>query len=1284
MTKTIKKGFIAVLMLVLAVCSVFATLNVKSSHADELPANVTAFNTNMAAFEPYKEADFTTGLAAAKEEILGNNDLTKKYNDARVLYTETMTPDEKGQITIEVKNLYDKIALVFSDAIRVYSYNNADLFKALYGTGVKYSMKALFDENKGIYDAMTGVEKTYTESNMKPSIFYGEVKTALDAIETQAALAVTAIGNIEYLVGADMKVPAVDETGTIVYDSKASMDAALAALNAIYKTAGGVYVPYETWKNDATEKAALKTIITNLDDYEAAVTAWAGLQAQADTVANEINTLYDGAYNTDGSYKNKDEINTASTNFEGLNTTHNDLRNLVDVDTKAHLDEMKDALAAQEANIATANGMIAALIAESTVDVNNGVYTTACKDKIDDVTIYIVAANFDQYILDNKATIFTDYDKYVSIKEEYEAKKAAIDTLKGKLMDIKADASNVSADFEEAKTIYLSFVPNQVSEFEGTAISPAITYSYTANDGTPMNITCNNYKDLYVAIRAHAEDVISAAQIIIAKINALDLTTFDLPHYQAATAVDGEYKAATEAVQHAVSNYDKLKNYLDTFATILDGAKTWAAMPIPDTVTYADCIAGGQVYAKIAAWNSLDSLLREYVAATTETEYQTAYVKFMNAKKASEIIVGTDGNGGLVKAAKDAVAAVETVTEPFTLAVGAATTDFVNHVNAATAALEALKTAGATAELSSSINYDATDAVAAIFSTDGAAMKAEYENYKKALDKLPSFEVEAAIDALFTGTTYAEAQAVIKLASEFDETDAMDVVTKEGIASLLAKVQNITVRGYYYNGADVNGIINGTVTEYGKLDAAYAALTALKNGYDKFINDVKALAETKEIADNIVKIDLVKLGELNTKYTVLVGSPADTYVVEYLKGAKAILDALVERNANLVVDFAAKINTVKAKDLEGKIAEVKDDIIWVQTTFNTFTDSQKAQFTAEEKEPSVYKTVEEKYGEFANISKKFQYSEYFTAAVGNLKVNFNVEGKLTNEGYIQVKTLLAMYNMAAADIQALLVEPYADLTEIAKKYDAEGAEFTDINKVAANLEAAKTEFEGQIATINGLIDNLEQADIDNKNEVIATLNTAKTELQGKIDTINTTLANLTAKDTELAGKIEDIVKAGGTLDTVKAAIENAYKAADEDLEADYKAADEAIKGTVESYKTALETAIQAEQAAREAAIQAEKEAREAAIKAANDAREAAIKAEAEAREAALKAANDAREAAIKAEAEAREAAVKAANEAREAETKKLHNAIVTISIIFSIVMVALAACVFVLFLKKKA
>ena len=56
----------------------------------------------------------------------------------------------------------------------------------------------------------------------------------------------------------------------------------------------------------------------------------------------------------------------------------------------------------------------------------------------------------------------------------------------------------------------------------------------------------------------------------------------------------------------------------------------------------------------------------------------------------------------------------------------------------------------------------------------------------------------------------------------------------------------------------------------------------------------------------------------------------------------------------------------------------------------------------------------------------------------------------------------------------------------------------------------------------------------------------------------------------------------------------------------------------------------------------------------------------------------------KTETEAREAAVKAANEAREAETKKLHNAIVTISIIFSIVMVALAACVFVLFLKKKA
>ena len=77
MTKTIKKSFIAVLMMLLAVCAVFATMSVKSSFADETPANVTAFNEYVAAFDSYKDSDFTNAvtLKDAKEGIFGD---TKK------------------------------------------------------------------------------------------------------------------------------------------------------------------------------------------------------------------------------------------------------------------------------------------------------------------------------------------------------------------------------------------------------------------------------------------------------------------------------------------------------------------------------------------------------------------------------------------------------------------------------------------------------------------------------------------------------------------------------------------------------------------------------------------------------------------------------------------------------------------------------------------------------------------------------------------------------------------------------------------------------------------------------------------------------------------------------------------------------------------------------------------------------------------------------------------------------------------------------------------------------
>ena len=655
-------------------------------------------------------------------------------------------------------------------------------------------------------------------------------------------------------------------------------------------------------------------------------------------------------------------------------------------------------------------------------------------------------------------------------------------------------------------------------------------------------------------------------------------------------------------------------------------------MELPEVVSYADCIENGLVYKKIAAWNGLDGLLKEYVAATTEAEYKNAYVKFMNAKKASELILAA------VSTAKTAVSAVETVSDPFNLAVGTATTEFVAHVNAATAALEALKgektaTAEDAACVGTSIKYNAEDAIAAVFSNDTATEKVKYENYLKAVAKLPSFEVEAAIDALFTGTTLEEAKAVITLASEYDVKDADDKVIKFGIASLLAKVEEIKVRDYYYDGTD------------GKLDFAFAALNALKAEYDAFIAEVKKVAATKGAAEVIIRIDLANLASLNAEYVAFVGSPEDAHVVEYLKEAKEILDTLVARNASLVVDFVAKINSVIAKDAAGKIAEGKEDIIWVQNVYNNFTDSQKAQPTGEEKPgtaPVEYKTVEEKYAEFADISKKFQYSEYFKDAVNNLDTNFNADGKLTNEGYIQIKTLLAMYNMAAPDIQALLAEPYGKLTEIAKKYDAEGAEFTDINKVAADLETAKSELKGLIEGIDDQIVKLKEADDANDAAIkaaVTSLNAVKKSLEDRLAAIDTTLNELKAKDTLLEGKINDIVKAGGSLDTMKAAIEEAYKAADKDIKDSIKAANEALAGE-------------------------------------NKAREEADKA--------LQKAIDAASAAIKAETEAREAAIKAETEAREAETKKLHNAIVTISIIFSIVLVALVACVVVLFLKKRA
>ena len=176
----------------------------------------------------------------------------------------------------------------------------------------------------------------------------------------------------------------------------------------------------------------------------------------------------------------------------------------------------------------------------------------------------------------------------------------------------------------------------------------------------------------------------------------------------------------------------------------------------------------------------------------------------------------------------------------------------------------------------------------------------------------------------------------------------------------------------------------------------------------------------------------------------------------------------------------------------------------------------------------------------------------------------------------------------------------------------EHGELTATKKLAeikAKIEAAGN----NVVDVVKAIDNIDTK-ISKLEAAKATLTTNVTNNATAIAAINTTIDGLKDAKVTLDAAIANITKDGGTIDSKVADAKAALEDANEKLEKAYKDADKALQD---------------------------------AIDAAN-------------------------------------AAIKAETEAREAETKKLHNAIVTISIIFSIVLVALVACVVVLFLKKRA
>lgn len=323
------------------------------------------------------------------------------------------------------------------------------------------------------------------------------------------------------------------------------------------------------------------------------------------------------------------------------------------------------------------------------------------------------------------------------------------------------------------------------------------------------------------------------------------------------------------------------------------------------------------------------------------------------------------------------------------------------------------------------------------------------------------------------------------------------------------------------------------------------------------------------------------------------------------------------------------------------------------------------------------------YTDFAKIETDLEVAEQLKGAIDKLYEEV-MAGKVTNETVIDYYVINSIYEGMNVSQQKLVVsaanngDTAKTLADIKAKIDEStvidisgaledlktkiddlkedtGADIADINTQIAGISGNIDTINSQLNALNMLLKVANAKNtIDEINEKITALEAAKTELQGKIDTLNTDLNN--AKN-DLQSKINAANTAletaktelNGKIDSSKTELQGKIDALKTELEGKLDAAKAELQGKI----TALETA-KTELEGKIAATNTELSNTKTALENKDKELEDMIK---------------------KVE--------KDLTEKYDGEVKSLKDTITVISVIFGILIAACAACVVVLFVKKK-
>ena len=1329
MKKSIKNKAIAILacLFAIALSCTFLGGNVSFAKAEgeDVAAIVTEFkgyvDTIKTAIDP-ASGELSKTLV---EEKIANKNYSSAILAANRLYKDVKAAENPDEELTKAIKIFEDARAITAEPIALYNYLTSTLYDQIkasaktpyvFGEGLTLASEEVIKSYQDRYNALVGNYKVMVDDNAENAANFAIALNIISEIKARMNAANEALDNILVWDGAAMAAnKTLTDPGEVVLKSKETIVAARTALDSIY--AGIVFenIP-------AAELAKIKEVVTNYDKYFGTSESSQKQEKAMNDILKaifDVETLISTAKNANEETGKKafevgkvtktieSYITAAKTGFDALPDAtdkggNNDQQGAVN--NSADLTAMVGALTDINGRIDAAIAAIALLgddVNDVKVKVKYGVSAgtidaalTACNNLDEDVK------GGAEIVTDSISVYVTNYDVYLAAVAFYKNMNDKVKAVVRNIFNLKKDDPNVVSAFN--KIGYDDVNKDNYGTENAAAMLEAINTAREgeAADGRVCFDVYEEFRALVNKINAEADKIFEILQKAITWIETpIGSPKGVKPDAELKTLIeagrtelnkyvneDGSFKGETEQEQifnsqiiAAVSNKVKFETYEKQFKDAVAAVEAWKdavseimTMDFDPESGYAETIANA-----VDKWNALNDTLKNY-AQTAETDIYNDYTAKVTAYNDAKVKLDTVAN---MMAELNVNALYETHAKiaTFKAAVEAVTLEYSKYIDEGS---------------------DVITGAAAYIAAKTSGELEVYKNYLAALDLVKVLNVVDNILSIPTDDTTEFNAAAITIADTTIETarnayEATKTVDEEG--------------------NKVNSNITNAIDAYhegkfkAKLDAATTKYDETKESYDALIERVEAYVKINE---NTHKYDLATVINVNfddlkailAEYNALDTDAKhylDTHVVNEtlasdigVEGtfvAGGTFEKVYNRAYAALTDLLREM--IDAVNEGGYTPEHIEKVAKLNARYAALSDTQK-NTDYDEGATIVYSVSGTEIADLVNYYKNTfsnEYSKnvlvnYFEKACEKVYENVITNHIYTQDTAVELYTLHALF-ASMTEYQASLAEAKAKLDEATRAYEA-ATDVLNINDLKAKLEAlseiigtvtdeSATGILGDIKAIKEELANAASSeDVTAIKERLEALEKAldETDANSQISLIKKALSDqINALNESLTTKENELKKAYADADAeLKKAIEKAYAEADTALEGKIKLAYEAAIATAKSelerkladQKTAYETAIanaKSELAAKDAELETKINT---------------LTSELNSTKSALEAKDKELEDMIK-------KVEKDLTEKYDGEVKSLKDTITVISVIFGILIAACAACVVVLFVKKK-